>query len=251
MTCERALPLLSAYFDRELGVAESVEVEGHVQECDRCSAALRRHDALRSSLTSPALVFTPPSGLEWRVRKAMRQEARRVGLSPRPSWRWTRVPLAAALAAALSWNVAVRRGETLPESVVPSELVSAHVRSLMANHLVDVATSDQHRQALVQWQGGFRAPVIDFTASGFPLVGGRVDYIARRPVAVVVYKRREHVLNVFVWPSGKDDDQGLRDLTFEGYHLLQWTRSGLTFWAVSDVNDADLKTLAGLFPDSG
>jgi anti-sigma factor RsiW len=252
MTCEQALPLLSTYFDRELDVTKSLEVERHVRECDRCSAAVQQHEALRSSLTAAALVFAPPRGLEWRVRKAVRREARPRGLSVRPPWRWASVPVAATLAAALSWSVAVHRGGTSRENVVLAELVSGHVRSLMADHLVDVVTSDQH--TVKPWFNGkvdFAPPVIDFTASGFPLVGGRVDYIAGRPVAVVVYKRREHVVNVFIWPSGNDEGQGLRDLTSEGYHLLRWTRSGLTFWAVSDVNGADLESLAGLFQDTG
>jgi anti-sigma factor RsiW len=248
MTCEQALPLLSTYFDRELDVTKNLEVEGHVRECGRCSAALQRHEALRSSLTAAALVFAPPRGLEGRVRTAVRREARPRGLSVRPPWRWAAAPVAATLAATLVWSVAIHRGGTSRENVVLAELVSGHIRSLMADHLLDVVTSDQH--TVKPWFNGkvdFAPPVIDFTASGFPLVGGRVDYIAGRAVAVVVYKRREHVVNVFIWPSGHDDDQGRRDLTSEGYHLLRWTRSGLTFWAVSDVNGADLESLAGLF----
>jgi anti-sigma factor RsiW len=250
MTCEQALPLLSAYFDRELDVTKSLEVEGHVGECDRCAAALQQHEALRSSLRDAALVFVPPSDLEWRVRKAVRREARPRGLSMLPPWRWAAVPVAATVAAALSWSVATHQAPS-GENVVLAELVSGHVRSLMADHLVDVATSDQH--TVKPWFNGkvdFAPPVIDFTASGFPLVGGRVDYIAGRPVAVVVYKRRQHVVNVFIWPSGNDAGQGLRTLASEGYHALRWTRSGLTFWAVSDVNAADLETLAGLFRDA-
>jgi anti-sigma factor RsiW len=162
-----------------------------------------------------------------------------------PLWQWARIPVAAALAATLSWSVAVHRDGTSPENVLSSELVSGHVRSLMANHLVDVATSDQH--TVKPWFNGkvdFAPPVIDFTGSGFPLVGGRLDYIAGRPVAVVIYRRRAHIVNVFIWPGS---DEGPRDLTSEGYHLRHWTRSGLTFWAVSDVNGGDLETLAGLF----
>jgi anti-sigma factor RsiW len=251
MTCEQTLLLLSAYFDRELDVTKSLEIEGHVRECDRCAAALQRHEALRSSLRAAALQFAPPSGLEWRVRKAVRREARPWGLSVLSPWRWAGVPLAATVAAALSWSVATHQGGPSGENVVLAELVSGHVRSLMADHLVDVATSDQH--TVKPWFNGkvdFAPPVMDFTARGFPLVGGRVDYIAGRQVAVVVYKRRQHVVNVFIWPSGNDAGRDLRTLGSEGYHLLRWTQSGLTFWAVSDVNAADLETLAGLFRDS-
>jgi anti-sigma factor RsiW len=251
MTCEQALPLLSAYFDRELDVTKSLEIEGHVRECARCAAALQRHEALRASLRGAALEFAPPSALEWRVRQAVRREARPRRSSVLLPLRWAAVPVAATVAAVLSWSVATQHGRSSGENIVLAELVSGHVRSLMADHLVDVATSDQH--TVKPWFNGkidFAPPVMDFTASGFPLVGGRVDYIAGRPVAVVVYKRRQHVVNVFIWPSGNEAGQGLRTSASEGYHLLRWTRSGLTFWAVSDVNAADLETLAGLFRDA-
>jgi anti-sigma factor RsiW len=245
MTCAQALPLLSAYFDRELDVAKSLEVEGHVRECDRCAAALEHHAALRASLSAAALAYTPPRGLERRVRKALRSEARPWGLPVLAPWRWAAVPVAATVAAAFFWSGAIHRSGTSAGDVVLAELVSGHVRSLMADHLVDVATSDQH--TVKPWFNGkvdFAPPVIDLTASGFPLVGGRLDYIAGRPVAVLVYQRHQHVVNVFIWPSAHAEGRGPRSVASQGYHLLQWTQSGLTFWAVSDVNGADLESLA-------
>jgi anti-sigma factor RsiW len=248
MTCEQAQPLLSAYVDRELDITKSLETEDHLRECTRCSAALQRHEALRSALNAASLAFVPPKGLERRVRKALRREAQPSALFTLALWRWAAVPMAATLAAALTWSVAIHRGGTTGEDVVLSELVSGHVRSLMVDHLVDVATSDQH--TVKPWFNGkveFAPPVADFTASGFPLVGGRVDYIAGRPAAVLVYKRRQHVVNVFIWPSGQHEAEALSNVTFDTYHLLRWSASGLTFWAVSDVSSADLESLARLF----
>jgi anti-sigma factor RsiW len=248
MTCEQAQPLLSAYVDRELDITKSLETEDHLRECTRCSAALQQHDALRSALNAASLAFVPPKGLERRVRKALRREAQPSALFTLALWRWAAVPMAATLAAVLTWSVAIHRGGTTGEDVVLSELVSGHVRSLMVDHLVDVATSDQH--TVKPWFNGkveFAPPVADFTASGFPLVGGRVDYIAGRPAAVLVYKRRQHVVNVFIWPSGQHEAEALSNVTFDTYHLLRWSASGLTFWAVSDVSSADLESLARLF----
>src|SRR5262249_20742157 len=240
-----------AYFDRELDVAKSVEIDGHVRECLQCTAVLRQFEALRSSLNAASLLFTPATGLERRVRKALQREVRpraRFGLTP---WRWVAVPLAASLAAALAWNMAAYRGAQSGADLLSTELVSSHVRSLLVDHLVDVATSDQH--TVKPWFNGkvdFAPPVNDFTDSGFALVGGRVDYIAGRPVAVVVYKRRQHVVNVFIWPSKPDEEQTRHRGALEGYHLLRWTRPGLTLWAVSDVTSADLEDLARLFVES-
>jgi anti-sigma factor RsiW len=251
MTCEQARPLLSAYFDRELDVATSLEIERHAQACERCAAMLQQHDALRAALGAAPLAFAPPDDLEERVRGALRREVRAHTPSVVSRWRWAAVPLAAALAAALAWSVASYRDARSGEEIVLAELVSGHVRSLMADHLVDVATSDQH--TVKPWFNGkvdFAPPVADFAASGFPLVGGRVDYVAGRPVAVLVYKWRQHTVNVFIWPSGGAASQDLRSLVREGYHLVGWEKSGLTFWAVSDLNPVDLENLAHLLRDA-
>ncbi len=252
MTCDQARPLLSAYVDRELEVTRSVEIAAHLQECSGCAAVLKQHEALRASLGAESLVFAPPAGLERRVRTALHRAARPRDRFLRAFQRWAPVPLAAALAAALSWSVAIQRGAPSGEDLLLMELVSGHVRSLLVDHLVDVASSDRH--TVKPWFNGkvdFAPPVMDFTASGFPLVGGRVDYVAGRSVAVLVYKRRQHFVNLFIWPDGKDEGPALRNLTSQGYHLLRWSRSGLTFWAVSDVGSADLESLAQLLRDDG
>ena len=246
VVCEDALPFLSAYFDRELDIAKSLEVEGHLQECERCVAALKQHEALRAALGAAPLAFVPPAGFESRVRKAVRREARprtRFTFAP---WRWAAVPLVASLAAVLSWSLAIHHA-TSTESAMLGELVSGHVRSLQVDHLVDVTSSDQH--TVKPWFNGkvdFAPRVADFTADGFPLVGGRVDYVAGRPVAALVYRHRQHVINVFIWPAGSDGGAAIEPFAAAGYHLLRWQAAGLTYWAVSDLNPADLESLARL-----
>jgi anti-sigma factor RsiW len=245
--CAEAAPLLSAYFDRELDVATSVGIAAHLRECERCSAAVRRYEALRSSLGSASLVFTPPRSVERSVRKTVRREAGPRLFLARPWRRWAAVPLAACLAAALSWSVATRRAENADERVM-ADLVSGHVRSLMVDHLVDVATSDRH--TVKPWFNGkldFSPPVVDLAASGFALVGGRVDYIAGRPVAVLVYMRNQHVVNLFIAPARGDGPAAPDHFTAQGYHLVRWSRGGLAFWAVSDVNADEIERFARLF----
>ena len=127
------------------------------------------------------------------------------------------------------------------------EAVASHVRSLMGGHPADVASSDQH--TVKPWFNGrldFSPPVNDFSAQGFPLLGGRLDYLDRRPVAVIVYGHRQHTINLYVWPAGQSDDRVTRNLSKYGYNIVHWTRNGMAFWAISDLAMADLSDFAHL-----
>jgi anti-sigma factor RsiW len=165
------------------------------------------------------------------------------GRRPRSRLAWGWGGAVAALAASLAFVLFVR----LPQPGVSDELVSSHVRSLLATHLVDVQTSDRH--VVKPWFAGkvdFSPPVLELADRGFPLVGGRLDYIHGRVVAAIVYKRRQHIINVFVWPAAAGGAIAAPS-RHEGYNLLGWSQRGLEFWAVSDVDPADLGELRAAF----
>ena len=241
MNCEKVLLLLNGYVDGELDLVTSLEIEEHLRECASCSAQHQSLVALHTATADKALYHLAPAGLEKRIRGSLKKA------NPKPpfwegiSWRWL-APAAALvillllLAGTLGRSLMISNQQTL----LTQEVQVAHVRSLMANHLVDVASTDQH--TVKPWFNGkldFSPPVTDLAPQGFPLVGGRLEYLDGRQVAALVYQRNKHYINLFIWPS-QDKEAGPQRSDYNGYHLFHWTQSGMTFWAVSDVNPKDL-----------
>ena len=242
MRCQEIQDLLDGYIDGELDVVSSVEVERHLQECQACAHAYENRHALRSAIREGDLSFRPPARLQKRVRAAVRQ-AHRADTHTR-LWSWRGLSGAAALAAValLVWTLMPILTGPSENDRLTRELMAGHVRSLMADHLTDVASSDQH--TVKPWFEGkldFSPPVIDLADQGFPLVGGRLDYVDNRPVAALVYQRQQHVINLFIWPSPPDTEQGEQLVTQQGYHLLHWAQAGLRYWAVSNLNVGELQ----------
>ena len=236
MSCELVERDLDAYLDRELDAESSAVVREHVRTC----AACRRHLAERETLArlvrgSP--YYSASDRLRARVlaQSTRSQSARRV-------FTWA---AAAVLVLSVGAGMALWRPATTRGNAIVDEVVSDHVRSLMANHLFDVQSTDLH--TVKPWFLGkldFSPPVVDLASIGFPLVGGRLDYVGGRPVAALVYQRQKHTINVFVSPEG--DDRSPRDvvLAARGFNLRRWSHNGMSFWAVSDLNSAELGEFA-------
>ena len=237
--------LLEAYLDGELDLVRSLEMERHLAACELCSAALRSHRALQSALTDASLYYEEPKGLEGRVRTAARKSSKDSKSGALAGWRWRAIAASLPVIAALAWAlVAIPRAPS-DDELVNQEVVSAHVRSLMAEHLTDVASSDRH--TVKPWFNGkldFSPEVKDLAGDGYPLVGGRLDYIGGRGVAALVYRRGNHPINVFIWPEPDARGGGGGESSLRGYNVIRWRRSAMRYSAVSDLNLPELRELA-------
>jgi anti-sigma factor RsiW len=241
MSCQESQEMRHAYLDGELDLTRSLEIEKHVRECAACARAYDEVRSLQTVMRGETLRFPLPPGLERRVRSAVRQESGEVARPFR--WRWLIPAISLAFVVIIVAGLLFSRTST--EDLVASEVVAGHVRSLMAGHLTDVASTDQH--TVKPWFDGkldFSPPVKDLTQQGFPLIGGRLDYVANRPVAALVYQRQKHFVNVFIWPASTAPDTKATAQVRQGYNLIHWTSAGMTYWIVSDLNLAELQQFA-------
>jgi anti-sigma factor RsiW len=236
MSCELVERDLDAYLDRELDAESSAAVREHVRTCAACRRRLAEREGL-ARLLRGAPYYSAPDRLRARV---LALSTRSNSMRRVLTWAAAAVLVVSVGTGLTLWRPASGRGNAIAD-----EVVTGHVRSLMANHLFDVQSTDLH--TVKPWFLGkldFSPPVVDLASIGFPLVGGRLDYVGGRPVAALVYQRRKHTINVFVSPES--DDPSIRDLvlTVRGFNLRHWIHNGMSFWAVSDLNSAELGEFA-------
>jgi anti-sigma factor RsiW len=238
--------LLQAYVDGELDLVRSLDIEQHLSGCEVCAASVKSRRALSTALGAASLSYELPKSLQSRVVAALGPAPTEARTASRPGLRWLTMAASLTLVAIVGWAILALPRAASGTAVADEEIVSAHVRSLMADHLTDVPSSDQH--TVKPWFNGkldYSPEVRDLSAEGYPLVGGRLDYLARRGVAALVYERRKHPINVFLWPEpdGKTTDASEREASLRGYHVIRWTRAGTGYAAVSDLNVAELREL--------
>jgi anti-sigma factor RsiW len=248
VSCELTQSVLDGYLDGELDAARSADFERHLISCPQCASALEKQEALRTSIQQAGLYERAPSTLrrkiesQYGVARAVTPMPVKVGVLP-SSWRWLAVAAAFFLALFFGWRFLPGLGANRAQIELTSAIVDAHLRSLQPGHLEDVVSTDQH--TVKPWFDGkinFAPPVHDFAGDGFPLEGGRLDVVEGREVAVLVYGRRKHVINVFVWPMDEPDTSPQSGSQL-GYNWVCWRRAGMELYAVSDVSPTDLDAL--------
>jgi anti-sigma factor RsiW len=249
MNCISSRELLGAYLDEELDAGLQTELQTHVGACHACSDAYARLRERHADIRSHAPCYEAPAVLLGSVRAAILGEAAnetRAGLRTNKSWAWLTIAASILLCVSVGWNLALLRTRTPEPDVLAENLLSSHVRSLIGTHLVDVPSSDQH--TVKPWFDGklnFSPDVKNLASQGFPLLGGRIEYISKQPVAALVYGRRKHIINLFTWPAGTVP--GVRSWSRQGYNMVHWNNGQMDYWAIADITVEELEQFRDLY----
>jgi len=248
MVCDTCRDSLEARLDDELTPDEAREIDRHLATCASCSRQFATLTETHRLLSENLMRYAAPDVLKARIRGAIAQAASpRVSVRAAPPW-WRQLAAGILIAIASSGVTLTVVDRSRGGTAAAEELLASHVRSLMPGHLTDVVSTEQH--TVKPWFNGrvdVSPAVPNLDGAGFPLVGGRADYVRGRVVPVVVYARRQHMINVYAWPSPSAGAASAKDLSRNGYHFVTWRSGGIEYWAVSDLNAAELHTFVATF----
>jgi anti-sigma factor RsiW len=247
MKCRSSEHLLELYLDGELAARESVEMREHLESCLACGRRFRELEQIGSNIRMHVGHYAAPAGLERRVQAALRKATREQGQPSQLLMNWMAAAASVLLFASIALNLQLLRSHASASDQLAQEVLASHLRSLIGTHLVDIPSSDQH--TVKPWFNGklnFSPDVKDFVRQGFPLIGGRIEYLDDKPAAALIYQRRKHLINLFLWPA-PSSSSGYVEMTKRGYNLLSWTQDGMTYWLVSDVETSELEQFAQLY----
>lgn len=254
MHCRDVIDRLGPYLDGELSPKQAERVRRHLDLCRLCDRREEEALGLAAAIRAEVPYHRISDAGRDRIRQAVCAHSLPAPRQIAARARWLALAASIALALGAGWTLGFQNGHSAPGFALADDVLEGHVRSLMADHLTDVASSDRH--TVKPWFDGkldFSPPVLDLAAQGFPLLGGRLDYLGERPVAALAYGRHRHLINLFVWPSAPADRESGRAVSSrQGYTLLHWSRGGMTYWAASDLNPDELHQFVSLVqrPDS-
>ena len=246
MNCRDAEPLLHARLDNELDVAGAIAVDQHLSECRACAAQYAALQNLKQEIADAQLAYALPPKLERKLTSRFASQPTLFSRFWSQPWQGAGALAGVAVCIAALIIVVLLMRNMDGTNAIAAEILDSHLRALQPGHSFDVESSDQHTvKPWFQGKTDFSPPVPDLTNDGFILVGGRVEVIHQQPAAAIVYRRRQHVISLYVSPwIAAETKPTLQDLG--GYHLLHWSHNGMSYWAVSDVASADLRDFANL-----
>ena len=273
MDCNEARNRLHAYLDQELDLPNVAEIDRHIASCAACRRTLKQLSALQSGVRKHAQYHIAPDAVAERIRARIGvseggsseapekgsapgetsplESVRRASRYPRFA-RWLELGAAAAAAATVAWLGALQYAYRSPSETIAEQVIAGHARAVITSHVVDIETSDQH--TVKPWLSSkldFSPPVVDLDSAGFPLAGGRLDYLDHRPVATLVYHARQHIIDLYVWPDQSSSSiASAQTLSKDGYNVVHWRDVGMQYWAISDLNAAELETFAARYSEA-
>jgi anti-sigma factor RsiW len=247
--CDLTQRFVPGYLDDELDLVRTIDMETHLKGCPACAQELEDQQGVRAVLRRSSLAYVAPAVLRDRIQSSLRASAKTdmEGRKSRIQWRslhvfrWAGAVAVLVLFSLSGWQLTARLREPSADQRIAAEVSASHVRSLEATHLMDVVSTDQH--TVKPWFDAkldFSPPVEDLASNGFPLVGGRLDYLEGREVAALIYQRRNHFINVFVWPDANKTSSAQSVKSRQGSSIMRWSRNGFQCWAVSEIDGSEL-----------
>lgn len=245
MNCDEARPLLEAYLDGELDLVHSLAIEQHVESCAECRRRRDELQALSVQIRAKLPRDSAPADLRDRLRRSLKSESSPMTIQFPARW----LAAAAAVAALIAFFTLTKNAHLAGPNPLVAEAVANHVRSLLPGHLTDVESTDRHTvKPWIAQHIDYSPPVQDLAAAGFPLVGARMDYLGNRKVAALVYRCRQHVINVFVSPDSATGGEPMTSR--DGFHVGVWHGAGMKFVVVSDLAEPELRAFCDKFRES-
>ncbi|MFZ1081483.1 MAG: anti-sigma factor [Candidatus Kryptoniota bacterium] len=243
MNCEQVDLLIHGYLDEELDVKTSMEISEHIEQCGRCANNLSTFTNQSKALKSDELYYHPSQDFRKRVYSAIRKERRPWYSSDESRWRVPALALSLVVLFAIVWAIGpLSHGISGHDDLIQTEILDSHVRALLSDHITDVLSTDQH--TVKPWFNDkidYSPDVKNLDAEGFILIGGRLEYIDGKPVAVIVYRRAKHIIDLYSWPEPESHETSSKLATIRGYHMITWNSSNSTYCVVSDVEEGQLE----------